>query len=92
MFKSLLVIAALALLSVPALAQNAPPAMPQPPLDQQVEQAQMRFLAAQSDFYLASARKLQSDLAAAQKQVADVQAWWADCVKSPDCVAWVNQK
>ena len=86
MRKSLLVLAALALLSVPALAQMPP----QVPLDQQVEQAQMRLYAAQSDFYNAAARKLQADLADANKKLAEANAWWGDCVTKPTCLGWVT--
>ena len=87
MRRSLLVLAALALLSAPAWAQA-----PQLSLEQQVEQTQARLFAAQAEFYLASARKLQADLAAAHKQVAEMQAWWADCIKDATCVSWVTAK
>lgn len=92
MQKSFVLGAALALLASPAIAQpvqQLAPGMP-PSLDQQVEQTQNRMHAAQAEHYLAVAKKFQADLAEVSKQMAAVRAWWGDCVKKAECVAWVN--
>lgn len=79
MRKILSVVAALALLSFPALAEEAPqlerPKAPTP--DEQVVQAQMRFLSAQSDYASALARKFQAENIEAAKREAAKDAWWA---------------
>lgn len=82
MRKILVVGAALALFTIPALAQDPPPKVPPtvPPtaaLDQQVEQSQMRLYAAQAEHYLALARRLQAANAEAATQSAATAAWWA---------------
>lgn len=62
---------ALALIALPALAQE-PPA----DLARQVEQTQLRLHAAQADHYLAVAKQLQQRLADSAAQAAATQRWW----------------
>lgn len=69
---------ALALVALPALAQEPP----QQPADlaRQVEQTQLRLHAAQADHYLAVARQLQQRLAEQATQAAAKDRYWAEYV------------
>lgn len=67
----LVLVGALALIAIPALAQE-PPA----DLNRQVEQTQLRLHAAQADHYLAVARQLQQRLSESASQAAATQRWW----------------
>lgn len=74
--KTLAVVSALALVAIPAFAQEPPPAPPAEPLQRQVEQTQLRLHAAQADHYLAVARSLQQQLSESAAQAAATQRWW----------------
>lgn len=67
------------LAALPALAQDRPnPAAPPTAaqLEQRVEQSQKNLLAAQAEFYLATAQKLQHLLNEQAAQSAATSRWW----------------
>lgn len=76
---SLVAGAALAVISTAVLAQE-PPKIQEPPkapsIDQQVEQSQMRFYAAQAEYHLALAKKFQAEAAAGAQREAATARWW----------------
>lgn len=76
MRKSFLVLAALALLSGPALAQNAAPPPTAEQLVQRVEQTQKALYAAQAEFYLAVANHRQHLLNEQAALSAATAKWW----------------
>lgn len=74
MRKPFVIVAALALLATPVLAQTQ---MPPPSLDQQVSEAQSRLVAAQAELYLAVAKQKQAQVTEGAQREAATAAWWA---------------